>query len=456
MKRFFSLLLAALLCAALVLPLRSAAASDYDLAYDATEQMDPSFMYELGTNTFYRLTDSLDAQVRVDIVTGLEGETIEDYAQAYYDAYNYGVGTDRSCILLMIQCHEDDTGLAYDDYYVLTAGGAKDVLTDTDMLALLSELNPYLSADAWSGDRGEDVQACQNALSAYAGFLSELGGGAASLIAPAPAEGETQEPGLISPSAASISADRYVNDTAGLLTDEQLAQLEQMAAEASAKYNSGVYVVTVNDYRDYNSESPYEAAKTIFTQGGFGLGDDQSGTMLLLSMDARDYAYIARGEFGNYAFTDYGKKKVEKNFLDDFSNDDWYSGFYDFIDDSDSYMAKAAAGEPVDVEHISTGTAAAGSVALGAAASCAGSAIRCSGLKKKMKTVKTKADATQYMAAGIAGAAGGLILRASTDQFINTTFQRVPLHVNDDDGRGGWSGGTTIDSGGFSGHSGKF
>ena len=60
------------------------------------------------------------------------------------------------------------------------------------------------------------------------------------------------------------------------------------------------------------------------------------------------------------------------------------------------------------------------------------------------------------MAAGAAGLAGGLILRASTDQFINTTVTRVPIHVDNDNHKGGWSGGTTIDSGGFSGHSGKF
>ena len=63
-------------------------------------------------------------------------------------------------------------------------------------------------------------------------------------------------------------------------------------------------------------------------------------------------------------------------------------------------------------------------------------------------------------AAGIAAGmiASGIILRASNDQYINTTFKRVPIHVDNDSGRGGggWSGGTTIDSGGFSGHSGKF
>ena len=461
MKRFLCLTFAALLCLVCLLPLRARAAMDYELAYDATDQMDGDFMSQLGFQTFYRLTELLGAQVRVDIVTGTEGESIEEYARSYYNAYDYGVGGDRSCILLMIQCHEDDTGLAYDDYYVLTAGSGEKLLGEVEMLELLAELNQHLNADSWSGALDEDVTACENALTAYTDYLSMLGGA-----------GEAAAEAAVA--SAGISADQYVADTAGLLSEDQRAELAQLAAEASAKYNSGVYVVTVNDYRDYNSESPYEAAKTIYNTCGFGLGEDRSGTMLMLSMNDRDYAYIARGDFGNYAFTDYGKDKLEQEFLDDFRNDDWYGGFRDFITESADYMALAEAGTPVDVEPVNKAAVAAGSVGVGAAVSCAGSALKCNGLKKKMKTVYTKADATEYIAGGngkagaTAGAAAagiaagmiasGIILRASNDQYINTTFKRVPIHVDNDSGRGGggWSGGTTIDSGGFSGHSGKF
>ena len=468
MKRFMCLTFAALLCLVCLLPLRASASSDYDLAYDATDRMDSAFMNQLGTQTFYRLTELLGAQVRLDIVTGTEGESIEDYAENFYSAYNYGVGADGSCILLMIQCHEDDTGLAYDDYYVLTAGSGEELLGETEMLGLLAELNQHLNADSWSGALEEDVTACENALTAYTDYLSTLGGAGEAAAAEAAAVSAAAV------AAAGISSDQYVVDTAGLLTEDERAELNQLAAEASAKYNSGVYVVTVNDYRDYNSESPYEAAKSIFNSGGFGLGDDRSGTMLMLSMNDRDYAYIARGDFGNYAFTDYGKDQLEQEFLDNFRDDDWYGGFRDFITESADYMALAEAGTPVDVEPVNKAAVAAGSVGVGAAVSCAGSAIRCNGLKKKMKTVYTKADATEYIAGGsgkagaAAGAAaagiaagmiaGGIILRASSDQYINTTFKRVPIHVDNDSGKGGggWSGGTTIDSGGFSGHSGKF
>ena len=444
MKRILSLFFAALLCLVCLLPLRARAAMDYDLAYDATNQMDQSFMNQLGTQTFYQLTELLGAQVRVDIVTGTEGESIEEYARSYYNAYDYGVGPDGSCVLLMIQCHEDDTGLAYDDYYVLTAGSGEELLGDAEMLELLSELNPYLSADAWSGALSEDVTACQNALTAYSAYLSTLGGAGEAATAAAVAS-------------AGISADQYVVDTAGLLTEEERAELNQLAAEASAKYNSGVYVVTVNDYRDYSSDSPYEAAKAIYNGGGFGMGNDRSGTMLMLSMNDRDYAYIARGDFGNYSFTDYGKAQLEKEFLDNFKNDDWYGGFRDFITESEDYMAQAEAGTPVDVEPVSKAALATGSVGIGAVVSCAGSAIKCSGLKKKMKTVYSKADAAQYIAAGV-GVASGVVIRASNDEYINTTVRRVPIQTESSSGRsgGGWSGGTTVDSGGFSGHSGKF
>ena len=485
MKRILSLTLVLLLSAVLMLPVTAGAYSDYDLAYDATDQLDPDFMRTLGEDTFYQLTEAGGVEVRTDVVDDLEGETVQDYAKYFYNAYSYGYGEEASCINLMIVAHMEDGSLVYDDHYVFLGGGASNVISDTMLSQLNTALDAFYNPDVWNGGLEQDVLVCENGLVAYASFLNSLLADGAVAI-PAPESGaassdtdarsglEEQDPeetpmliSTLDPAAQRT----YVLDFAGLLSEQERAQLESMAASASESYASGVYVVTVNDYRDYNSESPYEAAKTIYLDNGLGYGDDHSGTMLMLSMDDRDYAYIATGEFGNYAFTDYGKAQLEQEFLDDFRNDDWYSGFYDFISESERYMAAAAAGNPIDVEPkepVSTSAALGGSVVLGAAVSCAGSAIKCNGLKKKMKSVKTKADASQYIsggpavtaagvAAGVAaGIAGGIILRAATDQFINTTVTRVPIVVDNDNDKGGWSGGTTIDSGGFSGHSGKF
>ena len=471
MKRLLSLLAAVLLLGVCLLPVTALASTEYGLAYDVTDSMDSEFMNALGQDTFYRLTQASGIEVRVDIVDDLEGYSISEYAEIFYEKYEYGYGEDGSCVLLMILVSRDDTGLALEDYMVYLGGSASDVITPAVGQELTDALDAWFTPELWGDGLATDVMACESGLEEYARFLNDyLADGTVAVPQPVNTEdperltpwenigeGETSAVQSLTDGAPGyIPAGTYVADLAGILTTDEAAELNRMAAEASAKYDAGIYIVTVQDFTDYNSESAYEAAKTIYLDNGFGLGDDQSGTMLLLSMADRDYGYIAYGDFGNYAFTDYGKDQLKNEFLDNFRNNDWFGGFRDFITESDYYMAQAKADTPIDYveEPFNTGAALAGSVGLGALASGAGSAIRCNGLKKKMKTVYTKADATQYMAA--AGLAG-IVMRASTDQFIDTTVTRVPIHVdNDNDHRGGWSGGTTIDAGGFSGHSGKF
>ena len=46
----------------------------------------------------------------------------------------------------------------------------------------------------------------------------------------------------------------YVTDAAGLLSENETALLERMAESVSKKYGVGVYIVTVEDYRDFHSE----------------------------------------------------------------------------------------------------------------------------------------------------------------------------------------------------------
>ena len=46
----------------------------------------------------------------------------------------------------------------------------------------------------------------------------------------------------------------YVTDAAGLLSENENMLLEKMAESVSQKYGVGVYIVTVEDYRDFHSE----------------------------------------------------------------------------------------------------------------------------------------------------------------------------------------------------------
>ena len=87
----------------------------------------------------------------------------------------------------------------------------------------------------------------------------------------------------------------YVTDAAGLLSKNENILLEKMAESVSQKYGVGVYIVTVEDYRDFHSEGVYKATYTIYHEYTMGEGPNRDGIMLLLSMDDRDWAMFCYG-----------------------------------------------------------------------------------------------------------------------------------------------------------------
>ena len=249
-----------------------------------------------------------------------------------------------------------------------------------------------------------------------------------------------------------LAADRYVTDEAGILSPSELASLEEEAAQVSQAYDCGVYIVVVRDFSAINSTSVRQAAQDYFTQNGCGTGSDASGVMLFLSMNDRDYAFIAHG-YGNTAFTDYGKERLQQEFLDDFGDNDWYQGCSDFITQCGRYLERARNGNPVDVDTLHLGERLMDRYGvLGVAVPIVGipliiAFIVCFALKAKMKSVHTATEAAFY------AVPGSMDLMAATDIFTHTTETRV--RIESDRGSGG-GGGTSVDSGGFSGTSGKF
>ena len=139
----------------------------------------------------------------------------------------------------------------------------------------------------------------------------------------------------------------YVTDSAGLLSENENILLEKMAESVSKKYGVGVYIVTVEDYRDFHSEGVYKATYTIYHECTMGEGPNRDGIMLLLSMDDRDWAMFCYGSRCEYAFNSYGQQKLEKVFLDNFGENDWYGGFEDYVKECSVYLEKASAGNPV-------------------------------------------------------------------------------------------------------------
>lgn len=245
------------------------------------------------------------------------------------------------------------------------------------------------------------------------------------------------------PAEQAASATPYVRDDACLLTLEQRQTLNAYAEQIAGNYGIGIYILAVEDFRDYGEESRiFDVLWNYYHDNSLGYGTDRQGMILMLSMAERDYATFFYGEDTEYVFSGVGQERLERCFLDDFGSDDWYDGFMDYLIAGESFMAKAADGEPV--RNNPWGLA--GRLVL--IALIVSFAVTCV-LWMKMGNVAAQKGAGQYQTDE------GLVLTKKVDQFLTRTVQRRRIASSDSDsGKAGRS--RAHSGGGGSGRSGKF
>ena len=266
-------------------------------------------------------------------------------------------------------------------------------------------------------------------------------------------------------SAAADSSGVYVYDDAALLTQEEYDTLTASAMAVADQYGCGVYVVTVDDMADYiDPEAVTETGETgmaAFTEYawdalGLAASYDSNGIMLALSMAERDFQMLAHGDTANAAFTDYGKYLMRDEFLDNFREDDWYGGFADYIAACGRYLEANANGTPIDVEPdvpLTVGEKIGFGLMVGLPLGILIAFIVCAIYKGQLKSVRRATEAARYTVSG------GTEITEREDRFTHTTEVRTPIKTESDDhdsGGSGFSGGTTVNSGGFSHSGGKF
>ena len=230
----------------------------------------------------------------------------------------------------------------------------------------------------------------------------------------------------------------YVTDMAGILSSAELERLTAEATEVSEQYTCGVYIVVVENYKNYTTGSVERCTEDLYHYFDLGLGDGNDGLILLMSMAERDYDLWGYGPFAKYAFTDYGLDQLEEAFLPYFRQNNWSGGFSAYIRGAARLLDAAAQGEPVDYK-MATGLKAA--IAAGPAALIG--FIVCGVFKGQMKTAKERDDADEYVVDG------GVRLRVKTDQFINRTRSVQVIESSSGGSRGGGGGGTSHHSGKF-------
>ena len=223
------------------------------------------------------------------------------------------------------------------------------------------------------------------------------------------------------PAASAAEDIGHVQDTAGILSSDEVRALEERAETLSESCRCAVYIVTVPDYRELNGGDVGACAEGIYSYYDLGYGSGRDGMLLLLSMADRDYALTSYGYYADYCFGDHNKDLVEEAFLDSGLT---YSG--------DRYRYGVTGKLPVGAK-LGITVGAPSLIAL----------LVCSLFKAQMKTAKLRTTAEEYVVPGSAA------LRIKEDRFVNRTQTRT-LIQSSSGSRGGGGGG------GFHTHTGKF
>lgn len=151
----------------------------------------------------------------------------------------------------------------------------------------------------------------------------------------------------------SVSADdsllRLVDD-ADLLTDSQETTLLAQLDKVSEKHEMDVVVVTASSLEGYTAQ---DYADDFFDYGGYGMGDNRDGLLLLVSMDEDNREWhISTSGYAITAFTDAGIEYMSEQFLPYLKDGDYAKAFSTYAQLCDEFIAMAKAGDPFDVDNL--------------------------------------------------------------------------------------------------------
>lgn len=138
-----------------------------------------------------------------------------------------------------------------------------------------------------------------------------------------------------------------VKDQADLLTEEQEQRLRVQFREIRQKYGCDIGVVTVNSCQ---GKSIQDFTDDYYYQNGYGVGEERSGILLMVSMGERKWHISTRGE-GIEIFTDYGLGILEEEIVPYLSEGEYEKAFETFGKLSGDFMKEAGEGQPYDTNH---------------------------------------------------------------------------------------------------------
>lgn len=133
-------------------------------------------------------------------------------------------------------------------------------------------------------------------------------------------------------------------DGADLLIPDEEAKLAKTLDEISERLGCDIVIVTANTL---GSKSPMEYADDYYDYNGYA----ESGALLLVSMEDRDWYISTKGECIQ-AITDAGREYMSKRFLNDLSAGRYYTAFNTFATSCDEFITQERRGNIYDTGNI--------------------------------------------------------------------------------------------------------
>lgn len=438
-KKYFIFTLLLLLALFFCIP--AMAATEYGVIYDETDELGSDTLNMQGKQTLPELSEKLGIDLRVDVLTQVSYDSMIDTAAGIYSRYDYGYGEEKEGATLTILMEPLPTGT-----YAMPANGwcvyanmSEDRCSSQALADVIQDaVEPSMAEQAWNGnDITMSAVALTQAVEDMAQAVEEYVLTNCPPNCPPNSSAPDSETFEILEENETSESDsfrmQYVFDISNLLSYEEWEELENQAADISKHQHCGVYFAMVDDYTDYGDSDIYELTSQIYHESQLGIGEERNGIIVLLSMEKRDYAMFVCGEYAEYAFDSFGQEMLAEYFLDDFGDNNWYSGISDYLDTCDEFLTKAEEGKPMRKSSWLMMAAAVG-------LSCLISGGICFFALYSMKSLCQKKDADAYIAED------KLYLTQQYDQYTHTTETRTKIQKSS----------SSSESGGGSGRRGKF
>lgn len=217
-----------------------------------------------------------------------------------------------------------------------------------------------------------------------------------------------------------------VVDNAGLLTESEKSKLLVMVNEISERQQCDVAIVTV---KSLDGKTSTEYADDFYDYNGYGMGSNDDGILLLISMQNRDWAISTYG-YGIRAFTDAGQKYIMDKVTPLLGDAKYSEAFTSFAGYCDDFITEAKAGKPYDTNNMPKGKVSPlwilGDLGIGAVIAF----IIMYVMKKSLTTVEMQRCARNYVVDG------SLELTNDTDMFLYRNVNRTAKPKNNDSGGG--------------------